>query len=230
MKTKKIIIAIDGFSSTGKSTVAKELANYLKYIYVDTGAMYRAVAYFTMKNGMINKNRFDKKNLIDNLDKIKIYFRYDSDLDSYQTYLNGENVEKQIRSIEVSDYVSRVAELSEVRKKLVKQQQEIGKNKGIVMDGRDVGTVVFPKAELKLFIVSDATIRAKRRYDELVAEGKNVTFEKILENIVQRDYLDTHRKDSPLIKATDAIEIDNSYLSKKEQFDRIVELARLKIV
>jgi len=230
MKTKKIIIAIDGFSSTGKSTIAKELANYLKYIYVDTGAMYRAVAYFTMKNGMIDKYCFDKKNLIDNLDKIKIDFRYDSGLDSSQTYLNGENVEKQIRSIEVSDYVSRVAELSEVRKKLVKQQQEIGKNKGIVMDGRDVGTVVFPKAELKLFIVSDATIRAKRRYDELVAEGKNVTFEKILENIVQRDYLDTHRKDSPLTKATDAIEINNSYLSKKEQFDRIVELVHLKIV
>jgi len=230
MKTKKITIAIDGFSSTGKSTIAKELAKYLKYIYVDTGAMYRAVTYFAMKNGMIGKDYFDTKNLIDNLDKIKIEFRYDPYLASSQTYLNGENVEGQIRSIEVSDYVSRVAELSEIRKKLVEQQQKIGKDKGVVMDGRDIGTVVFPKAELKLFIVSDANIRAKRRYDELVSEGKNVTFEKILENILQRDHIDTHRKDSPLTKSQEAIEINNSYLTKKEQFDRIVALVRTKVL
>jgi len=229
MKTKKITIAIDGFSSTGKSTIAKKLANYLKYIYVDTGAMYRAVAYFAMKNGRIGKDYFHIEKLIRELDKIKIEFRCDSNLGASQTYLNNENIEKQIRSIEVSDCVSRVAEISEIRKKLVQQQREIGKNKGVVMDGRDIGTVVFPEAELKLFIVSDLTIRAKRRYDELISQGKNITFEKVLENITKRDQIDIHRKDSPLIKAPDAIEIDNSYLSREEQFDRIVELVRLRV-
>jgi len=229
MKTKKITIAIDGFSSTGKSTIAKELAKHLKYIYVDTGAMYRAVAYFGMKNGMIDNNYFHIEKLIKDLDKIKVAFRYDFNLGSSQTYLNDENIETQIRSIEVSDCVSRVAELSEVRTKLVEQQREIGKNKGVIMDGRDIGTVVFPEAELKLFIISDATIRAKRRYDELVLQGKNITFEEVLENITKRDHIDTHRKDSPLIKAPDAIEIDNSYLTKEEQFEYIIKLVRLKV-
>jgi len=227
--TKKITIAIDGFSSTGKSTIAKELAKYLGYIYVDTGAMYRAVAYFAMQQGMIDKNRFDVENLIWNLDKIKIGFKYNSDLGYSETYLNGENVEKQIRTIEVSQYVSRVAEVSEVRSKLVEQQQKMGKDKGIVMDGRDIGTVVFPEAELKLFITSDANVRAKRRFDELIAKGEQVTFDEVLKNVTERDYIDTHREDSPLIKATDAIEIDNSNLTRKEQFDKILALVKAKL-
>jgi len=222
--TKKIIIAIDGFSSTGKSTIAKKLAKHLKYIYVDTGAMYRAVTYFAMKKKLIDTDYFDTKKLIDNLDKIKIEFRYNSELDRSQTYLNEKNVEEQIRSIEVSNYVSRIAEISEIRAKLVEQQREIGKDKGVVMDGRDIGTVVFPEAELKLFIVSDPKIRAKRRYEELVSQGENVTFEQVLENITKRDYIDTTRLDSPLKKAEDTIEIDNSYLTKEEQFSRIMEL------
>lgn len=227
--TKKITIAIDGFSSTGKSTIAKELAKYLGYIYVDTGAMYRAVAYFAMQQGMIDKNRFDVENLIWNLDKIKIGFKYNPDLGYSETYLNGENVEKQIRTIEVSQYVSRVAEVSEVRSKLVEQQQKMGKDKGIVMDGRDIGTVVFPEAELKLFITSDANVRAKRRFDELIAKGEQVTFDEVLKNVTERDYIDTHREDSPLIKATDAIEIDNSNLTRKEQFDKILALVKARL-
>lgn len=226
---KKITIAIDGFSSTGKSTIAKQLAKHLGYVYVDTGAMYRAVAYFAMQNGMIDKDRFDVENLIWNLDKIKIGFKYNADLGYSETYLNDENVEKQIRTIEVSGYVSKVAEISEVRSKLVEQQQEMGKDKGIVMDGRDIGTVVFPDAELKLFITSDPQVRAKRRFDELIAKGDNVTFEEVLKNVTERDYIDTHREDSPLVKADDAIEIDNSYLTREEQFQLILDLVDEKL-
>lgn len=222
--TKKITIAIDGFSSTGKSTIAKQLAKHLGYIYVDTGAMYRAVAYFAMQQHMIDQNRFDVENLIWNLDKIKISFKYNPELGYSETYLNDENVEREIRTIEVSNYVSRIAEISEVRAKLVQQQQEMGKEKGLVMDGRDIGTVVFPDAELKLFITSDPNIRAKRRYKELLAKDDSITFEEVLENVTQRDYIDTNRKDSPLVKAADAIEIDNSYMSKEEQFGRILGL------
>ncbi len=227
--TKKITIAIDGFSSTGKSTIAKQLAKHLGYVYVDTGAMYRAVAYFAMKGGMIDKDRFDVENLIWNLDKIKIGFKYNPDLGYSETYLNDENIEKQIRTIEVSQFVSKVAEISEVRAKLVEQQQEMGKNKAIVMDGRDIGTVVFPDAELKLFVTSDPNVRAKRRFDELIAKGDNVTFEEVLKNVTERDYIDTHREDSPLVKADDAIEIDNSYLTKEEQFALILDLVNEKL-
>ena len=227
--TKKITIAIDGFSSTGKSTIAKQLAKHLGYVYVDTGAMYRAVAYFAMQNGMIDKDRFDVENLVWNLDKIKISFKYNPDLGYSETYLNDENVEKQIRTIEVSSYVSKVAEISEVRAKLVEQQKQMGKDKGIVMDGRDIGTVVFPDAELKLFITSDPNVRAKRRFDELTAKGDNVTFEEVLKNVTERDYIDTHREDSPLVKADDAIEIDNSYLTKEEQFSLILDLVDEKL-
>lgn len=222
--TKKITIAIDGFSSTGKSTIAKQLAKHLGYVYVDTGAMYRAVAYFSMKEGFINQTRFDVERLIESLDKISISFKYNADLGYSETYLNGENVEKQIRSIEVSDYVSKIAEVSEVRTKLVEEQQQMGKNKGIVMDGRDIGTVVFPDAELKLFITSDPYIRAQRRYDELIAKGDSVTFEQVLNNVTQRDHIDTHRADSPLKKASDAIELNNTHLTKEEQFDKILWL------
>src|SRR5690606_16141613 len=221
---KKITIAIDGFSSTGKSTIAKQLATHLGYIYVDTGAMYRAVALFAMKEGIIDENHFEVEKLIQNLDKITISFKHNPNLGYSETYLNGENVEKQIRSIEVSQFVSKVAEISEVRAKLVQQQQEMRKNKGIVMDGRDIGTVVFPDAELKLFVTADPKVRAQRRYEELFSKGSQVTFEEVLKNVTERDYIDTHREDSPLRKAADAIEIDNSILTKEEQFAKILEL------
>lgn len=221
---KKIIIAIDGFSSTGKSTLAKQLARELKYIYADTGAMYRAVALFAMQNKLIATDFFDKKKLIDSLPSIQLEFKFNVNLDFSEMYLNGENVEKKIRTIEVSNFVSKVAEVSEIRAKLVEQQQEMGKNKTIVMDGRDIGTVVFPDAELKIFMTASAETRAQRRFEELQQKGDTVSYEEVLNNVVERDYIDTHRKDSPLVIAQDAIEIDNSYLTREEQFAIVLEL------
>lgn len=221
---KKITIAIDGFSSTGKSTLAKQLAKELEYVYVDTGAMYRAVAYFAMQHNLIGVDFFKKEALIEALADIKLEFRFNADLGFAEMYLNGENVEKQIRTIEVSNFVSKVAAVSEVRAKLVEQQQEMGTNKAIVMDGRDIGTVVFPNAELKIFMTASAETRAQRRFDELQQKGDNVSYEEVLKNVVERDYMDTHREDSPLVIADDAIEIDNSYLNKEEQFAAVLEL------
>lgn len=221
---KKITIAIDGFSSTGKSTLAKQLANHLGYIYVDTGAMYRAVTYFAMQNGYINTDSFDKQTLINSLPYINLNFKFNDDLGFAEMHLNDVNVETEIRTIEVSNFVSKVAEVSEVRAKLVEQQKEMGKDKGIVMDGRDIGTVVFPNAELKIFMTASATTRAQRRYEELVAKGDTVTFDEVLQNVEERDYIDTHRKDSPLVMAEDAIEIDNSHLNREEQFKLVLEL------
>ena len=221
---KKITIAIDGFSSTGKSTLAKQLANHLGYVYVDTGAMYRAVTFFAMQNRFISADFFDKESLINNLSSIKLQFKFNADLGFAEMYLNDVNVETEIRTIEVSRFVSKVAEVSEVRAKLVEQQKEMGKDKGIVMDGRDIGIVVFPDAELKIFMTSSAMTRAQRRYDELVSKGDEVTFEEVLKNVEERDYIDTHRDDSPLIMADDAIEIDNSHLNRKEQFELVLEL------
>ena len=221
---KKITIAIDGFSSTGKSTLAKQLAKQLEYVYVDTGAMYRAVAYFAMQKKFIGADFFDKETLIQALPNIQLEFRFNADLGFAEMYLNGENVEKQIRTIEVSNFVSKVAEISEVRAKLVEQQQEMGTNKAIVMDGRDIGTVVFPNAELKIFMTASAETRAQRRFDELQQKGDNVSYEDVLKNVMERDYIDTHREDSPLVIADDAIEIDNSYLNKEEQFAAVLEL------
>jgi len=221
---KKIIIAIDGFSSTGKSTLAKQLANHLGYIYVDTGAMYRAVALFALQKGYIAKDFFDKENLIKNLHSIKLNFQFNSTLGFAEMYLNGVNVEKEIRTIEVSSFVSKVAEVSQVRAKLVEQQQEMGIHKGIVMDGRDIGTIVFPEAELKIFMTASAETRAQRRFDELSQKGDLVTYEEVLQNVQERDYIDTHREDSPLVIANDAIEIDNSYLTREEQFQTVLEL------
>lgn len=224
---KKITIAIDGFSSTGKSTLAKELAQYLGYVYVDTGAMYRAVAYFAMQKGFIRKNFFDAASLIESLPEIKLAFKFNSDLGFAEMYLNGINVESEIRTIEVSSYVSKVAEISEVRSKLVEQQQEMGKNKGIVMDGRDIGTIVFPDAELKIFMTASPKIRAERRFKELQNKGDKVTFDEVLKNVEERDYIDTHRDDSPLVQASDAIEFDNSIISKQEQFEKVLKLIPL---
>ncbi|MFV8327089.1 (d)CMP kinase [Flavobacterium sp. ZS1P14] len=221
---KKITIAIDGFSSTGKSTLAKQLANRLGYVYVDTGAMYRAVAFFTMQNGYIKADFFDKQALINRLPNIKLQFKFNVDLGFAEMYLNDVNVEKEIRTIEVSNFVSKVAEISEVRAKLVEQQKEMGKDKGIVMDGRDIGTVVFPDAELKIFMTAGAETRAQRRFDELQEKGDPVTYEEVLKNVEERDYIDTHRKDSPLVMAEDAIEIDNSHLTREEQFKVVLDL------
>lgn len=224
---KKITIAIDGFSSTGKSTLAKELAKHLGYIYVDTGAMYRAVAYYAMQNGFIRKDFFDKESLIKSLSEIKLTFKFNADLGFAEMYLNDVNVENEIRSIEVSNFVSLVAEISEVRSKLVEQQQQMGKNKGIVMDGRDIGTIVFPDAELKIFMTASPITRAERRYKELQKKGDVVTFDEVLKNVEERDYIDTHREDSPLVKAKDAIEFDNSNVSKQEQFEKVLKLVHL---
>lgn len=224
---KKITIAIDGFSSTGKSTLAKELAKHLGYVYVDTGAMYRAVALFAMQKGYISKDFFDKQSLINSLPEVKLVFKFNPDLGFAEMYLNEVNVETEIRTLEVSNYVSIVAEISEVRSMLVEQQKQMGKDKGIVMDGRDIGTVVFPDAELKIFMTASSITRAERRFNELQQKGDKVTFDEVLKNVEQRDYLDTHREDSPLVKANDAIEFDNSSISKLEQFNKVIQLIKI---
>ena len=221
---KTITIAIDGFSSTGKSTLAKQLAQHLGYVYVDTGAMYRAITFFAMQNGYISNDFFDKEILINALPSIKLHFEFSAELGFAEMFLNNINVEKEIRTLEVSNFVSKVAEVSQVRSKLVEQQKEMGKNKAIVMDGRDIGTVVFPDAELKIFMTASAETRAQRRFDELEEKGDVVTYEEVLENVQKRDYIDTHREDSPLKMANDGIEIDNSYLNKEEQFKVVLEL------
>lgn len=223
---KKITIAIDGHSSTGKSTLAKQLARELGYVYVDTGAMYRAVTYFAMQHGFIDKDGFDKDGLIKLLPDVSLQFLFNPELGFAEMYLNEVNVETEIRTMEVSGYVSRVAEVSEVRAKLVEQQQHMGEHKGIVMDGRDIGTVVFPDAELKIFMTASAEVRAHRRHDELTGKGQEVSYEEVLANVVERDYIDSHREDSPLVKADDAIEVDNSNLSREEQFEKVMALAK----
>ena len=221
---KKITIAIDGFSSTGKSTLAKQIAAKLGYVYVDTGAMYRAVTFFAMQNGYINAESFDKQSLINSLPFIKLHFEFNPNLGFGEMYLNDINVEAEIRTIEVSGFVSKVAEVSQVRSKLVEQQQQMGAGKGIVMDGRDIGTVVFPDAELKIFMTASAQTRAQRRFDELQQKGQYVSFEAVLQNVEERDHIDTHRDDSPLRKAENAIEIDNSHLTRDEQFEQVLSL------
>lgn len=222
---KKITIAIDGHSSTGKSTLAKQLAKALGYVYVDTGAMYRAVALYALQNGYISEESFDKEGLIRALPHIYLKFIFNPQLGFAEMFLNDVNVEAQIRSIRVSNYVSKIAEISEVRTNLVKQQQAFGKDKAVVMDGRDIGTVVFPNAELKIFMTASAKIRAERRFNELVAKGQEVSFDEVYKNVIERDSIDSSREDSPLVKANDAIELDNSELSKEEQFDMIYKLA-----
>ena len=226
---QKITIAIDGFSSTGKSTVAKQLAKHLGYIYLDSGAMYRAVTLFTMQNGFITKNHFNVNGLVEKLGEISINFKFNQELGFAEVYLNGKNIEHDIRTLEVSNYVSKVAAIPEVRYQLVKQQQQMGKDKGVVMDGRDIGTVVFPYAELKIFMTAFAEKRATRRFNELIARGDVVTYEDVLKNVQERDYIDSHREDSPLVKAEDAIEIDNSDLTLKAQFDKVLQFVEMTL-
>ena len=215
---KKIIVAIDGYSSCGKSTMAKDLAREVGYIYVDTGAMYRSVTLFAMRNNLYNNDgNIETAKLEQLLPDVRISFKLNPENGRPETCLNGEVVEKEIRSLEVSQHVSPIAALPFVRAKLVEQQQAMGKEKGIVMDGRDIGTVVFPKAELKIFVTASAEIRAERRFKELQAKGMPADMDAILKNVKERDYIDTHRKTSPLKKADDALVLDNSHLTIDEQ-------------
>lgn len=226
---KNIIIAIDGHSSTGKSTIAKQLAKKFEFVYVDTGAMYRAVTLYAMQSGFVSENGVVSEELIQNLDNIHLDFKFNKELGYGEMYLNDVNVEREIRTIEVSNKVSFVSEISEVRKKLVQQQQEMGTKSSLVMDGRDIGTVVYPNADIKLFVTASAQVRAERRYKELTQKGDQVSFDEILENVITRDRIDSTRKDSPLVKADDAIEIDNSNMTMDEQFELISNLVSEKL-
>lgn len=215
---KKIVIAIDGFSSCGKSTMAKDLAREVGYIYVDTGAMYRAVTLFAMRNDVFDaEGNIDETRLKALLPDVKLTFQLNNETKLPEVCLNGENVERYIRTLEVSQHVSPIAALPFVREKLVEQQQAMGNEKGIVMDGRDIGTVVFPNAELKIFVTASTEIRAQRRFKELEAKGMPADFDEILQNVEQRDYIDTHRETSPLRQADDALVLDNSHLTIAEQ-------------
>ena len=225
----KITIAIDGFSSTGKSTLAKELATALNYVYVDSGAMYRAVTLYAMRQGFLANDIVNSGAIADSLGDIDLSFVFNTDLGFAEMYLNGENIEHEIRTLEVSNKVSSVASLSPVRRKLVEDQQEMGAEKGVVMDGRDIGTVVFPDAELKIFMTASAVTRAQRRYDELNSKGDTVTFDAVLENVEQRDAMDTSREDSPLVRAEDALVYDNSEKSRNQQFQEVLQLAQNRI-
>lgn len=225
----KINIAVDGFSSCGKSTLAKQLAQHLHFIYLDTGAMYRAVTLYAMNNEIISTSHFNKKELVDSLNNIKISFKYNTKTEASDTYLNNENIEKEIRSIQVSNLVSEISQIAEVRQEMVRIQQQISENKGVVMDGRDIGTVVIPDAEIKLFMTASADIRAQRRFDELTAKGEKVSYKEIYDNITKRDYLDQNRKESPLVQANDAIVLDNTKYTIEEQFNFVLKLIDEKI-
>jgi CMP/dCMP kinase len=222
MTNHKIVVAIDGHSSCGKSTIAKAVAAKFGYIFIDSGAMYRAVTLYALRNNLVTDGEVKKEELISALPQINIEFRYNPILQKSDTYLNGENVEEEIRQLPVSQNVSPVATIAEVRAAMVRLQQEMGKNKGIVMDGRDIGTVVFPEAELKLFVTATAEIRAKRRFDELTAKGETVSYAEILQNVQDRDHIDSTREASPLRKAKDALVLDNSTMSREEQLKWVI--------
>ncbi len=219
---KKINIAIDGHSSTGKSTLAKALASQLGYVYIDTGAMYRAVTLYALQQNFIGKSFFEKQKLIDKLPELEIHFQYNPETGKSETFLNGQNVENQIRNMEVSEHVSRIAEVPEIRKKLVELQQRMARNKGVVMDGRDIGTVVMPDAELKIFMTAKPEIRARRRYKELLEKGMKIQYAEVLENVKKRDKIDSERKTSPLIQAPDARLLDNSEMTQEEQLETVL--------
>lgn len=227
---KKITIAIDGFSSCGKSTMAKDLAKKLGYVYVDTGAMYRAVTLYAMRNGLFNADGSVKTaDLERQMNKINITFKLNKRAERPDTYLNNELVENDIRTLEVSNHVSQIAAVPFIREAMVAQQQRMGKDKGVVMDGRDIGTTVFPEAELKVFVTASAEVRAQRRYDELKEKGMPADFNDILKNVQERDYIDSHREVSPLRKAPDAIELDNSHMTIAEQSAWLMEQVEQKI-
>ncbi|AVM50546.1 (d)CMP kinase [Capnocytophaga sp. oral taxon 878] len=221
-----IIIAIDGYSSTGKSTTAKAVAKALGYVYIDTGAMYRAVTYLALEKGYASTSGIEVKPLMKALRQSEIKFVYNADLGFSEIYLNGKNIENEIRGIEIANWVSEVAKQPEVRTYLVNLQRKLGEQKGIVMDGRDIGTTVFPEAELKIFMTASEQVRAERRYKELQNKGDNSSFEEVLANIQHRDHIDTTRKESPLKKAEDAIVIDNTHLTIEEQVEKILALVK----
>ncbi len=225
MPERKITIAIDGYSSCGKSTIARAIAARLSYNYVDTGAMYRAVTLYALRNGLINGRNLDADGLIDQLEDIHIEFTFNQDTKVSEILLNGENVELFIRHMDVNDWVSQVSAVGEVRKKMVKLQQEMGKGKGIAMDGRDIGTTVFPDAELKIFMTADPDVRAQRRLDELESKQISASFEEVKENLLQRDHEDMNRSESPLRKALDAIVLDNTNITREEQLEFVIQLA-----
>jgi cytidylate kinase len=225
MPERKITIAIDGYSSCGKSTIARAIATRLSYNYVDTGAMYRAVTLYALRNGLINGRNLDVDGLIDQLEDIHIEFTFNQDSKVSEILLNGENVELFIRHMDVNDWVSQVSAVGEVRKKMVKLQQEMGKGKGIAMDGRDIGTTVFPDAELKIFMTADPDVRAQRRLDELESKQISASFEEVKENLLQRDHEDMNRIESPLRKALDAIVLDNTNITREEQLEFVIQLA-----
>jgi cytidylate kinase len=214
---KRLTIAIDGYSSCGKSTFAKAIARELNYIYIDSGAMYRAVTLYCLRKGYISKDNFNKPGIINNLESMHIDFVFNRDKGEYETYLNSENVESEIRSLEVTSYVSRISQIAQVRTRMVQLQRQIGMQKGIVMDGRDIGTVVFPDADIKIFMTASVDVRARRRYDELAAKGVVTDLNEVKNSIVARDIADENRDISPLRRADDAIILDNSRMSVPEQ-------------
>ena len=223
---KKIIIAVDGYSSTGKSTTAKAVAKALGYVYIDTGAMYRGVTYLALEKGLVSTQGVEIKPLMKALRHSKFNFVYNPALGFSELYLDDKNIEDNIRSIDVANWVSEIAKQPEVRTFLVNLQRKMGEEKGVVMDGRDIGTVVFPEAELKIFMTASEEVRAQRRYKELQAKGEKVSFEEVLANIKHRDHVDTTRKESPLRKADDAITIDNTHLTIEEQVDKILSILK----
>jgi cytidylate kinase len=220
--SKKITVAIDGHSSCGKSTLAKELAKKLSYIYIDSGAMYRGVALYCLRNNWVSTEHLNKKKIIEHLNEINLEFQFDEKLDKPVLYLNGENIEIFIRSMEISNIVSPIATIKEVRIKLVEEQRKMASQGGVIMDGRDIGSVVFPNANLKIFLTASSEIRAKRRFEELRATEPNVKLEEIIVNLLERDHIDSNREESPLIKTEDAWVLDNSYLTKNEQLSLVL--------
>ena len=225
---KRIIVAIDGYSSCGKSTIAKALAKAAGYKYVDTGAMYRCVALYVLRNAPFTMDNVDEAWLLAHINDIQISFALQAD-GTQHTVLNGEDVESQIRTLEVGNAASQISTIGFVRKAMVAQQQAMGKDKGLVMDGRDIGTVVFPKAELKLFLTASPEIRAKRRFDELVEKGQNPDFDDVFADVKDRDYRDTHRAESPLRQAEDAVVIDNSAMTREQQMEEVLRVFRSHI-
>jgi len=226
---KRLIIAIDGYSSCGKSTFAKAIASELSYIYIDSGAMYRAVTLYCLRKEYVGKSGLKIDGILADIKDIHICFVYNSDISEYETFLNSENVEREIRGFEVSSHVSRISQIPEVRARMVELQRQIGVFKGIVMDGRDIGTVVFPDADLKIFMTAAVDIRAKRRFDELIHKNIEVEFEEIRKNIIARDIADENRDISPLRRADDAIVLDNSRMTVASQMEWVMEIIRKKI-
>lgn len=226
---KKISIAIDGFSSTGKSTLARQLAKALNYIYIDTGAMYRAVALYALQNGLLAQDGVKAEELLKRLPEVEVDFAFDPATQRNLTRLNGKVVEGAIRSMEISNLVTRVSSLPQVRDEMVKRQQALAQKGGVVMDGRDIGSVVMPHAELKIFMTAEPEIRAQRRFDEMKAKGQESSMEDVLNNLEQRDHADTHRHKGPLIRTDDAYELDNSYLTEEEQFEMALRWAKEKL-